>query len=390
VDHGYLQPALNHPKVKTMSLFEPFKIGNLEISNKFVRSATYDGMADKNGHVSERQMQLYEGLARGQVGLIVTGIAYVHPAGRISPYQNSIARDDDIAGLSKLVQKVHGLGSRIAIQLFHAGREKGRIYRKQPAFAPSFVADDPFFDGPHRSMEEDEIHEVIEAFGDGAARARAAGFDAVQIHGAHAYLLSQFLSPFTNRRTDSWGGSLENRLRLHREILRAIRSRVGTDFPVLMKLGVADGFGGGLEFHEGLAAAEILARDGLDAIEISQGLRGRGYSQSEFRTGIVRPESEAYYREWCREIKRCVNIPVIMVGGLRSFAVVTDVVQNGLADLVSLSRPLIREPDLVARWQSGDRRPATCVSCNQCMEALLQTKPLACYYKEEPNKKNQP
>ena len=150
-----------------------------------------------------------------------------------------------------------------------------------------------------------------------------------------------------------------------------------------MKLGVEDGFSGGLEFREGLAAAEILARDGLDAIEISSGLRGRGYKHSEFRTGITRSDREGYFRDWCREIKHRVNIPVIMVGGLRSFDVAAEVVQDGTADLVSLSRPLIREPDLVARWQGGDRRPATCVSCNRCMEALLEAKPFGCYYKAE-------
>ncbi len=193
-----------------MPLFEPYKIKNLEIRNRFVRSATYDGSADKEGRVSERQMSLYEGLARGKVGLIVTGIAYVHAAGRISPYQNSIAHDEDVTGFSRLTGMVHDLGAKIAVQLFHAGRETGKIYQKRPALAPSFVADDPLFTAPHREMEEDEIKQVIQAFGDGAERAKAAGFDAVQIHGAHAYLLSQFLSPFTNRRKDEWGGSLEN------------------------------------------------------------------------------------------------------------------------------------------------------------------------------------
>jgi len=368
-----------------MPLFEPYKIKNLEIRNRFVRSATYDGSADQNGRVSERQVSLYEELARGKVGLIVTGIAHVHATGRISPYQNSIADDDDIAGFSRLTRAVHDLDAKIAVQLFHAGRETGKVYQKRPALAPSFVADDPLFTAPHREMEEAEIRQVIEAFGDGAERARAAGFDAVQIHGAHAYLLSQFLSPFTNRREDEWGGSLENRLRLHREIVRAIRSKVGADFPVLMKLGVEDGFIGGLEFQEGLAAAEILAGDGLDAIEISSGLRGRGYKHSEFRRGINSPGSEGYFRNWCLEVKQRVNIPVIMVGGLRSFDVAAEVVREGTADLVSLSRPLIREPDLVARWQKGDRKPATCVSCNRCMEALLEAKPFGCYYKPETN-----
>ena len=366
-----------------MVLFEPFQIKDLGIPNRFVRSATYDGLADKNGRVSERQMSLYEELARGKVGLIITGIAYVDVTGRISPSQNSITCEDDIAGFSQLTGMVHNLGAKIAVQLFHAGRETGKIYQKRPALAPSFIADDPLFSAPHREIEEDEIGQVIAAFGKGAARARAAGFDAVQIHGAHAYLLSQFLSPFTNRRKDKWGGSLENRLRLHRDIIRAIRSEVGADFPVLMKLGVEDGFTGGLEFQVGFAAAETLAHGSLDAIEISSGLRGRGYKHSEFRRGIDRPNREGYFRDWCHEIKGRVDIPVIMVGGIRSLGTAANMIQDGTADLVSLSRPLIREPDLIARWQSGDLRPATCVSCNRCMEALLEAKPFGCHYKAE-------
>ncbi len=366
-----------------MPLFEPITIKNLEIRNRFVRSATYEGIADKGGRVSTRQMSLYQDLAFGKVGLIVTGIAYVHVTGRISPSQNSIATDDDIPGLSQLTRMVHGLGAKIAVQLFHAGRETGKIYPKRPGLAPSFLADDPLFAAPHREMEECEIKEVIQAFGDAAGRARVAGFDGVQIHAAHAYLLSQFLSPFTNRRNDKWGGSLQNRLRLHRGVIQAIRSEVGPDFPILMKLGVEDGFSGGLKFEEGLAAAEILSLDGLDAIEVSSGLRGKGYQHTEFRRGINRPSREGYFGEWCSEINQRVDIPVIMVGGLRSFDVASKLVQSGTADMISLSRPLIREPDLIARWQSGDVKPSTCVSCNRCMEALLGAKPFGCYYKTD-------
>jgi 2,4-dienoyl-CoA reductase-like NADH-dependent reductase (Old Yellow Enzyme family) len=280
---------------------------------------------------------------------------------------------------------VHDLGAKIAVQLFHAGRESGKVYHKRPGLAPSFVPDDPLFTAPHREMEKDEIEAVCEAFGDATGRARAAGFDAVQIHGAHAYLLSQFLSPFTNRRKDEWGGSLQNRLRLHRRIIQAMRSSVGPDFPILMKLGVEDGFSGGLEFQEGLAAAEILADEGLDAVEVSSGLRGKGYQHTEFRRGIYSPRREGYFRDWCRQIKARVDIPVIMVGGIRSFDVAASFVQDGIADMVSLSRPLIREPNLIARWQKGDREPATCVSCNRCMEALLEAKPFGCYYKADEN-----
>ena len=148
-----------------------------------------------------------------------------------------------------------------------------------------------------------------------------------------------------------------------------------------MKLGVEDGLTGGLEFKEGVAAAEILTRSGLDAIEISSGLRGRGYKQSEFRMGVNRPDQEGYFRDWCRNVKERVQVPVIMVGGIRSLGIAAKIIHDEIADFVSMSRPLIREPDLIARWQGGDLQPATCVSCNSCMEALLESKPFGCYYK---------
>jgi len=222
-------------------------------------------------------------------------------------------------------------------------------YKKRTAIGPSESFDNPYFEEPYRAMTEEEIREIIQAFGDGARRAKEAGFDAVQVHGAHAYLLSQFLSPFTNRRNDAWGGPLENRLRFHQEVYKEIRSRVGEDYPVLIKIGVQDNFDGGLEFDEGRAAAEFLARLGFDALEISSGLRGKGYEMTEFPTGINRVEQEGYFREWCKEIKARVQVPVIMVGGLRSFEVMEEVIEKGQADLVSLSRPFIQIPILLEK-----------------------------------------
>ncbi len=361
-------------------LFEPMRIKGMEVRNRFVRSATYDGCAEKHGYVSERQVELFSGLAEGGIGLIVTGIAHVHPSGQISLFQNSVTNDDFIPGLKKLTAVVHERKAKIAVQLFHAGRERAKFLRPKDglAIAPSCVENDPFFTHSYRSITEDEIWEVIHAFGDAAKRAREAGFDAVQVHAAHAYLLSEFLSPFTNRRKDDWGGSIENRLRIHREIYQDIRAKVGEDYPVLVKIGVQDGFEGGLEFSEGKVAAQRLAQWGYDALEISSGLRGKGYETSEFRTKISKVEREAYFRAWCKEIKNQVNVPVMMVGGLRTFELMEEVVQKGEADFVSLSRPFIREPGLVNAWKSGDYHRATCISCNKCFEALLQLEPLHC------------
>jgi len=243
---------------------------------------------------------------------------------------------------------------------------------------PSFLEMDPYFKAGYRTMAEDEIWEVVRAFGDGAKRAREAGFDAVQIHGAHAYLLSQFLSPYTNRRRDEWGGSLENRLRIHREIYWDIRQKAGKDYPVLIKIGVQDGFPNGLEFSEGKLAAKNLAESGFDALEISQGLRGIGSENTEFRTKINVLDHEAYYRNWSREIKNQVDVPVMMVGGLRTFKLMEEIIQKKEADFISLSRPLIREPGLVNDWKRGDHHRAKCISCNECFESLLKGEPLEC------------
>ena len=308
-------------------VFEPGKIKGMVTRNRFVRSATYDGLAAPDGKVSTDQMKFFTDLAEDGVGLIISGIAHVHPTGQISPVQNSIAGDEVIPGLQRLTRAVHDRGAKIALQLFHGGREAKYIKtRNAVPLAPSVVEADPYYEGVHRAMTEDEIREVVVAFGDGAQRARIAGFDAVQVHGAHAYLLSQFLSPHTNRRQDEWGGSLDNRLRLHREIYSDIRRKGGPDYPVLIKLGVEDGFPGGLTFAEGKEAALRLAELGFDALEISQGLRGERYEGTEYRARIDAPDREAYNRAWCREIKARVNVPVMLVGGLRTLSLMEEIV----------------------------------------------------------------
>jgi 2,4-dienoyl-CoA reductase-like NADH-dependent reductase (Old Yellow Enzyme family) len=370
-------------------LFEPMVIKGMGLKNRFVRSATYDGYADQTGQVTIDQIRFFEDLARGGVGLIVTGISHVHDSGQTSSIQNSVATDHCISGLKKLSSAVHNLGAKIAIQLFHAGREGARFLktRNLEAIGPSFVQDDPYFNRPYRSMTGEEISEVVSAFGDAAKRVREAGFDAVQVHGAHAYLLSQFLSPYLNRRNDQWGGNLENRLRLHREIVRDIRAKAGEDYPLLIKLGVQDCFPGGLEFREGALAARSLAEWGVDAIEISSGLRGDRYEGTEFKTKINRPEREAYFRGWCKAIKGDVDVPVMMVGGLRTFALMEEVIERGEADFVSLCRPFIREPFIVNKWRKDFHYRPACISCNQCLDTIFQGNRLQCMQEAKGKKK---
>lgn len=365
-------------------LFEPMKIKNIELRNRFVRSATYDGCSDRSGRVSKKQMSIFTDLADGGVGLIVTGIAYVHCSGRISSFQNSIANDDCIPGFKRLTAGVHDRGAKVAVQLFHAGREAANFLKtkNEQAIAPSLVPNDPYFENKYRPVTEDEIWDIIRAFGDAAKRAKEAGFDAVQLHGAHAYLPSQFLSPHTNHRGDEWGGTLENRLRFHREIYRDIRTKVGDDYPVLIKVGVEDGFPGGLEFSEGKQAALLLAEWGYDAIEISQGLRGKRYEGTEFRTRINHIDREAYFRDWCKEVKSQTNASIMMVGGLRTFGLMEEVIRKGEADFISLCRPLIKDPHIINEWKGGDLRRASCISCNKCYKVLLKGETLHCAQSE--------
>ena len=277
------------------NLFYPFEVGPLVLRNRFVRSATYDGSAERNGCVSAEQLRICSDLARGGVGLIITGITSVHPSGRISGFQNSLAEDHRIPSFKELTSKAHHFGAKIAVQLFHAGIERAKFIKSkgQPALSPSRVEDDLFDPNSYQVMTEDDISTVITAFGEAAARAKESGFDAVQIHAGHGYLLSQFLSPLTNRRTDIWGGSLENRLRIHIEIYRQIAKMAGRDYPVMIKIGVQDGRADGFSFEEGKQSCSLLAESGYAALEISLGLRGKGYSNSEFRTQINTLDREA-------------------------------------------------------------------------------------------------
>jgi 2,4-dienoyl-CoA reductase-like NADH-dependent reductase (Old Yellow Enzyme family) len=361
------------------TLFEPLMIKGLPLRNRFVRSATYDGCADARGRVTEKEIALCSRLAEGGVGLIVVGITYVHPTGQIFRSQNSIAEDGVIRGFRKLTSAVHRQGAKIALQLFHAGREAK--FPDSPGtlpLGPSFFEGDPYCMGRYRTMTGEEIWEIVSAFGNGAKRAKEAGFDAVQIHAAHGYLFSQFLSPFSNRRQDEWGGTLENRLRIHRAVYEDIREKVGKDYPVLVKIGVQDGHPGGLELSEGIRVARSLADWGFDALEISVGLRGSKYEETEFRTKINGLDREAYYRDWCREIRKEVRVPLMMVGGLRTVDLMEEIVEKKESDFISLSRPLIREPGLINDWKRGDRHKAKCISCNQCLEILRKGEPLRC------------
>ncbi len=344
-------------------LFSPVNLGSKKIKNRFVRSATHDFMAEEDGSISSRQLELYRNLAQGGIGLIITGHAYVLPSGKASPRQIAIHHDRFIPGLRKLTSVVHENEAKIFLQLSHAGRQtKEKICGCQP-LAPSPVYE-PVYQVMPREMSQGEIEEVIQAFVAAARRAKEADFDGVQLHCAHGYLLSSFLSPYTNRRQDQWGGSLENRTRIILEILRGIRKKVGEDFPVIAKLNSSDYLPQGFEIEEAIKVAQMLEQEGLAAIEVSGGSAESG--KGSMWPGLRPEEEQGYFVPAASLIKKKVKIPIIGLGGLRSFRIMEKIIVEGQVDMVSMSRPFIREPDLIARFERGEASTSKCISCNKC------------------------
>lgn len=376
---------LEVPKKITSLVFEPEEIGEMVIKNRLVRSATYEGMASEDGSVTGELVELYKTLAEGGVGLIITGYAYVQPSGKPMPRQTGIYKDYLIPGWRKIAETVHehGDGCKVAIQLVHCGRQS---FFLEKTVAPSAVFD-PFSSNMPREMTIEEIEETIEAFAEAARRVKEAGFDAVQLHAAHGYLLSEFLSPYTNRRTDEYGGSTENRIKIVEDIYKRTVEKVGKDFPIMIKMNVDDFLEGGINLNESRKIAERLSKMGFAAIETSGGMDetavARAGDEKELgwtpvypsfcRIDIRSKDKEAYHLPYAREIKKVIDVPLILVGGIRSLDVIEKILAEGSADFVAICRPLIREPDLPNRWLKGiGGLTADCISCNGCAGSLAQ------------------
>ena len=388
-------------------LFENTEIKGMELKNRLVRSATYEGMADENGFPTENLFELYKRLAKGGVGLIITGLSFVSRDGKIDA-MNGIDSDEHIPKYKELVTLVHENDSKIAMQIAHCGRQTSLDMIKTLPIAPSAVKDNAFLAKP-REMTEQDIERIIEAFGEASRRVKESNFDAVQLHGAHGYLINEFLCPHTNRRKDKWGGSIENRMRFVKEIYSLCREKVGDDFPILIKISVYDNMKKGLKKEEGVIMAEMMADMGFDGIEVSCGIAEDGlstlrgdlpldaildtwpmyknknalfkFTMRHFGEKIIKPVpfSQAFNRESAREIKSKVNIPVFVVGGMIDPAVMEDVIEQGDADYVSLSRALVNNPNFPNKIQEGSREPSKCVHCNLCLIRVV-SEPLRCYH----------
>ena len=356
-------------------LFEATTLNGMIVKNRFVRSATAEGMATEDGEATPRLINLMAELAEGGVGLIITGHAYVAQRGQATPAQLGIYDDKLIPGLRAMVAAVHEKDGKIVAQLAHSGMLAIPKLINMPPLAPS--ATEGFAEAPLQEMILADVQATVEAFGKAAGRACEAGFDGIQIHAAHSYLLSQFLSPAFNHRRDDYGGPIENRARIILEVVETIRRRVRKDYPLLIKMNSRDFLEDGLELEDSIQAGAMLKEAGVDAIEVSGGTFASG-NLMPVRTGIVTEGDEAYFQAEARAFKQRIGIPIILVGGIRSFPVVERLVNDHVADYISMCRPFIREPGLIKRWQSGDRGKATCLSDSKCLRPALAGKGVYC------------
>lgn len=344
-------------------LFSPIHIGSVTIHNRFVRSATHDFMATDEGYATNRQLELFKSLAQGEVGLIISGHTYVNPAGKASLFQTAAYDDTFIPGLKKISNAIHQYHSKIFLQISHAGRQtKQKISGKMP-IAPSAIYE-PVFKVTPRAMSHTEIQNVINDFIQSGYRAKRAGFDGIQIHIAHGYLLSSFISPYTNKRKDEWGGSLPNRFRIVDQIIKGIKDITGKNFPLIAKLNSTDLLPEGLQIDEAVEISQALENAGIDGIEVSGGMSEAG--KASVWKGPFSQDKEGYFVENAARIKAAVLVPVFGLGGLRTFSEMEKLVRQGSVDLISMSRPFIREPDLVKRIRQDQANRSECISCNKC------------------------
>ena len=356
-------------------LFETTTLNGMTLKNRFVRSATAEGMATEDGVATPRLINFMVELVQGGVGLINTGHTYVTKRGQATPWQLGICDDKLIPGLRKMTDAVHKRDGKIVAQLAHSGlRANPKLIDGAP-LAPTAM--EGLNEVVAQEMTSEDINATVEAFGNAAGRARKVGFDGVQIHAAHSYLLSQFLSPAFNLRKDAYGGTIKNRARILVEVVEAIQERVGKDYPLLIKINSRDFLEGGLELEDSIRAGAMLKDVGLDAIEISGGTYASG-ELVPIRKGIKKEKDEAYFKSEARAFKEQIDLPIILVGGIRSFHIAEGIVNDHIADYISMCRPLIREPGLINRWRSGDLSRATCISDTKCLRPALTGKGVYC------------
>ena len=392
--------------------FEPCVLGTLRLKNRILRSATHEGMGRQDGMPTDDLVLLYEQLAAGGAGAIITGYAGVMRNGMT--FANMRMFDDDryMEVYGRITARLKRYGAPLILQLAHGGSRSHARFTGQQVIGPSFRRRNEFGDVCLEASEA-QIEEIITAFVQAIMRAKQAGFDGIQLHAGHGYLLSEFISPALNRRQDRWGGALENRLRIVTNILLRARELVG-DFPLLVKISALDEHRRGVSEDEAIAIVRSLRDASSDAVEISCGygdffntvrtpripieaiLRfAPGYRElSPFRKRAMRFGMRFRMKNYAplhnynigqaERIKKAVDIPIIVVGGIRSLQDITRVLSETHIDCVSLSRPFIIEPDIVERFRTGGQTRSRCIDCGYCMVGVT-SESLRCYYGKLPD-----
>ncbi len=399
------------------SVFEPSTLAGIRLKNRLIRSATHESMADERGAPTELLEKLYIGLAKGGAGAIITGYAGVRQDGKSSlPGMLMVDNDGLIPVYRRLTAKVHEHNAPIILQIAHCGRQTRSAVTGLPTVAPSAVKDKIFNEETPHELGEKDIETIINSFVSAADRAKTAGFDGIQLHLAHGYLLAQFLSGYTNRREDKWGGSTVNKFRIVSEIMQRIREKLG-DYPVLVKMNAYDNRPGGMRAREAVEIARLLEFSGCNAIEVSSGTVEEGLSimrgskqpveallACNFRFKDMPPPLKmisapfirfamrspqpirGYNLEAAKAIKQAVSIPVITVGSLHDMTDISSAIESGSTDYISMSRPFIIEPDIVRKFQDGKQTASRCIMCNYCA-LMIEVDRVRCYYGKLPKKK---
>lgn len=361
-------------------LFSPITINTMELKNRIVMPAMGTLFANFDSTISDRQMDYYEARAKGGVGLIVVEIAEVHPS---SAFMMLIGIHEDkfIPELKALTDRVHAAGAKIAVQLHHPGRQFPAVDPERPPWAPSVVpCPCPLCQAIPHAMTIAEIEDMVEAFAQGARRAKEAGFDAVEVHGAHGYLLAQFMSAYTNRRTDRYGGDIRSRMRFPTEVIQAVREQVGLDYPILFRLSGEERVPGGRELEEVLATVPMVVAAGVDCVSVSTGV------YSNLFTHLIAPmEISKGLNVYAAEaIKKVVDVPVIVAGRLNDPIIAESVIAQGKADLVAIGRGVLADPELPNKAAAGQFEDIRwCIACNYCVQSLMTAMNLKCVVNPE-------
>lgn len=353
-------------------LFEKTSINNLEVKNRFIRAATWDEMADDNGHINDATIERYENLAKGGVGLILTGYAFISKDEQPNAKMFGIYDDSFIDEYKILVDRVHKHGSKIAMQIVYGGSQSEHPKASDmKIFGPSAVKNILTGITPKEASKED-IKAIVVKFKDAALRAKKAGFDAVEIHAAHGYLLSQFLTPYYNRRTDEYGGDIHNRARIIYEVIEEIRKTVGMGYPIMIKINFDDFMqdNKGLTMEESIQVFKKIDELGIDMIEPSAVNLSSGEGKVPFFKGINTIEKQSYFKDAVMNIASKVKAKVILVGGNKNINLMHEILNTTEIEYFSLSRTLLCEPDLINKWMDNKEYKPKCISCNKCWDAV--------------------